>query len=420
MYTKDFFKFFRQFLFLAILSIQSVALATPVAMDETSKVSTLKELFEVSWMRQPEAHSLAARRQAVQSLAESAEAIFPQAPNLEVTNRTATSSGAENGGNELEVSVAMPIWLPGQRAATVKLSESQKSAMTSRTTAAQLKLAENVRDTWWNWRRAEIAVSLASAQLNNAKQIVVDVAKRNRAGDLAKSDLHQANSAMLVAESALAQAKAAEASAYQQIIALTGGLAPRKIEISDDSEQLPEINKSEVHPYIKDLENRVTVALNSAALQSSQNRANPEVTVGASKDTGSFNLVGNQTILLKLKIPFGDGPRYDYKVAAANAEAIELQAQLKIERSRVIAQQNAAVARVDAANVQFKTAKKRALLASETRGFFYKSFRLGETDLPSLLRVEAEFVEANRQKELSKIELAAAISSLRQATGLLP
>jgi cobalt-zinc-cadmium efflux system outer membrane protein len=59
-------------------------------------------------------------------------------------------------------------------------------------------------------------------------------------------------------------------------------------------------------------------------------------------------------------------------------------------------------------------------LALESRGFFDKSFRLGETDLPTRLRIESEAADAERQAARARIELAAAISAWRQALGLLP
>lgn len=49
-----------------------------------------------------------------------------------------------------------------------------------------------------------------------------------------------------------------------------------------------------------------------------------------------------------------------------------------------------------------------------------KSFRMGETDLPTLLRIEREAIDAERQAARVRIDLAAAISSLRQTLGLLP
>ena len=74
----------------------------------------------------------------------------------------------------------------------------------------------------------------------------------------------------------------------------------------------------------------------------------------------------------------------------------------------------------ESARAQMTAAEKRARLAQESRGFFEKSFRLGETDLPTRLRIELEATDAKRQAALARLDQAAAISSLRQALGLLP
>jgi cobalt-zinc-cadmium efflux system outer membrane protein len=107
-------------------------------------------------------------------------------------------------------------------------------------------------------------------------------------------------------------------------------------------------------------------------------------------------------------------------VAAARAEALEAQAQLALDRARLQSDREAALAHVQAARAQLAASERRAALARETRGFFEKSFRLGETDLPTRLRIEAEATEAERQAARNRIELAAAISAWRQALGLLP
>ncbi len=75
---------------------------------------------------------------------------------------------------------------------------------------------------------------------------------------------------------------------------------------------------------------------------------------------------------------------------------------------------------VEAAQARQAATDKRARLARESRAFFEKSFRLGETDLPTRLRIEGEATEAERQAARSRIELAAAISAWRQTLGLLP
>ena len=121
-----------------------------------------------------------------------------------------------------------------------------------------------------------------------------------------------------------------------------------------------------------------------------------------------------------VRIPFGSESRNRAKVGLARAEALEAEEQLRLERERLLADLEAADARVQAARKQFAAAEKRARLAGESRGFFEKSFRMGETDLPTRLRIELEAVEAEKQASRARIDLAAAISALRQALGLLP
>ena len=67
-----------------------------------------------------------------------------------------------------------------------------------------------------------------------------------------------------------------------------------------------------------------------------------------------------------------------------------------------------------------QAATRRAELARETRGFFDKSFRLGESDLPTRLRVELDAAEAERQSARARLAVQQAVSALRQALGQLP
>ena len=174
------------------------------------------------------------------------------------------------------------------------------------------------------------------------------------------------------------------------------------------------------HADLQALQDRAAVAEGALALAATQSRASPALTLAANRERGSRGEAFQQTFALGLRIPFGAGPRHDARVASARADAVELQAQLALERARIAADQAAARARSDAARAQVVAADRRAQLALEARGFFDKSFRLGETDLPSRLRIEAEAADAQRQAARARIELAAAMSAWRQALGLLP
>jgi cobalt-zinc-cadmium efflux system outer membrane protein len=381
--------------------------------------ASLKEVFETAWQRQPEARALQARRDAAQAQAKAAGLLSPEAPSLELSQRSDLTTG-NNGAREAEVGMAVPLWLPGQRTASADLAQAEISFVERRLLASQLRLASSVRDAWWSWQRARVDAEQGREQLANARRLAADVARRTQAGDLARSDQHQAEGAVAAAEALAAQAQAASAVALAQLAALSGGLVAPESTNNAAGEPSPAPVPSARHPLIAELEDRIAVAERTAGLIRTQKRYNPELTVATTRGRGAFGERYGQTVLIGIRVPLGAGPRYDARIATAQAEAIEVQSHLILERDRIQADQRGAASRAEAARIQLDAAQRRAKLARESRGFFDKSFRLGESDLPTRLRIEAEAVEAERQEARSRIDLAATISAWRQSLGLLP
>jgi cobalt-zinc-cadmium efflux system outer membrane protein len=381
--------------------------------------ASLKEVFETAWQRQPEARALQARRDAAQAQAKAAGLLSPEAPSLELSQRSDLTTG-NNGAREAEVGMAVPLWLPGQRTASADLAQAEISFVERRLLASQLRLASSVRDAWWSWQRARVDAEQGREQLANARRLAADVAWRAQAGDLARSDQHQAEGAVAAAEALAAQAQAASAVALAQLAALSGGLVAPESTNNAAGEPSPAPVPSARHPLIAELEDRIAVAERTAGLIRTQKRYNPELTVATTRGRGAFGERYGQTVLIGIRVPLGAGPRYDARIATAQAEAIEVQSHLILERDRIQADQRGAASRAEAARIQLDAAQRRAKLARESRGFFDKSFRLGESDLPTRLRIEAEAVEAERQEARSRIDLAATISAWRQSLGLLP
>ena len=399
--------------------------APPVAVSAASPLS-LRQAFEAAWARQPEAMGLQARRDAARAQQRAAKAWTPEPAALELSNKT-DRLGSNQGAREFEVGVAVPLWLPGERSSSAALADAEGAATESRATAAQLRVAATVREAWWQWQRARIEVGTARDQLENARLIAADVARRTMAGDLARADQHQADGAVAGAEASMAQAETGLAAARQHLRALAG-VAPASsgaamTELGNVlAEPAPDAAAAELesHAALQELKDRAAVAQRSVELTATQSRANPELTLATTRDRGARGDASQQTITLGIRIPFGAGPRSDARSANARAETMEIQAQLALERERLTAEREAARVRVESSRTQLMAAERRAQLARESRGFFDKSFRLGETDLPTRLRIEAEAAEAERQAARTRIELAAAISAWRQALGLLP
>lgn len=391
------------------------------SMEAAASPLNLRQVFDAAWARQPEALALQTRRDAARAQQSAAKAWSPEPAALELSNKT-DRLGNNQGAREIAIGVAVPLWLPGERGRSAALAEAQGAAIESRATAAQLRVAAAVRDAWWHWQRARIEVETARDQLDNTRRIAADVARRVKAGDLARADQHQADGAVASAEANVAQAEAGLAAAQQQLRALAGA-APAS---SGPADTLAEPDPGavaidlEAHPALQELKDRATVAERTVALTATQSRANPELMLATTRDRGARDEAWQQTITLAIRIPFGAGPRFDARSANARAEATEVQAQLALERERLSAEREAARVRVEASRAQLAAAERRAQLARESRSFFDKSFRLGETDLPTRLRIEAEAAEADRQAARARIELSAAISAWRQALGLLP
>lgn len=407
----------------AQIAAPSSSSQSPVA----SAPLALKEAFEAAWARQPEAQSLAARRDAATAQRDAAGSWIAEPMALELSTEGDQLNDNE-GSREHMVGLSVPLWLPGERSRMGAVADAEAQVMASRVSAAQLRTAAEVREAYWGWQRARVELALADERRDKARQLAADVARRVRSGELAQADQHQAEGAAALAEIEQAAAASALARAAQQLWALTG-VRPASTSATalaaPGGEPLPGTADDPsaleaAHPALTALRDQAAVARSSAELAQVQTRANPELTLSTTRERSQSGEPYDQTIALGVRIPFGSGSRNRAKQATAEAEAIEADVQLRLERERVLAELDAARLRLEAAGRQAKAAEQRARLAEESRGFFDKSFRLGETDLPTRLRIELEATDARRQAALARLEQAAATSALRQALGLLP
>jgi cobalt-zinc-cadmium efflux system outer membrane protein len=408
------------------------ALATLVALSSggaraqatAASTLTLKQAFEAAWERQPEAASQAARREAAEAARRAASSWSAEPAALEVATKT-DRLNSNAGSREYEVAVAVPLWLPGERGRTGELAEAERAALEAGLQAARLRVAAAVREAWWAVQRARLEESLARDRLANAQQLAADVAKRVRAGDLARSDQFQADSAVAQAEATLAEAAAVRQTATLALRGVVGAQPVAGEPGVAQPEAMPDVpagprELDARHPEMAALSARAAVSRKAAELAAVQKRANPELMVGTTRERGSFGDAYQQSITVGIRIPFGAGSRGESKAASARADALEAQGQLTLDQARLFNDIEAAQARVASSRAQLEATEKHARLAKEVRGFFEKSFRLGESDLPTRLRVELEALEADRQAARVRIDAAAAVSALRQALGLLP
>jgi cobalt-zinc-cadmium efflux system outer membrane protein len=377
--------------------------------------TALARVFAEAWQRQPAAAALGERERAVAAQRAAAGAWTAAPPSLEVGTRS-DRFNRNNGARENEIGLVLPLWLPGERSGSQALADAEADAVAGRSEALRLRLAQILRETWWSWQSARNEVALAGERVAAATRLRDDVARRFAAGDLSRADLNQAAGALAQGLALQAEAQSAELGLRHRLESLSGRPV---VDVDVEAEPEPSAAPDD-HPALRQLAAQGEVARRQVDLARAQGRANPELMLSTRSDRAAHGEPNEQTWALALRIPFAAGPRQDARVATANAEAIEAGVELERERERLTREAAAVRLQVAAARQQLAAAEQRAGLARENRGFYDKSFRLGESDLPTRLRVDSEAFEAERALGRARIALAMGISQLRQSLGLLP
>lgn len=386
----------------------------------TTSVMTLRQAFEQAWSQQPEGAAAATRRDAAAARKAAAQRWTVDAPSLEASARTDRFT-RNAGSREVEAGVSLPLWLPGERNRSQAVADAELATVDSRVAAAQWRVAGQVREAWWTLQLARLDASLAELRRASTEALAVDVARRTAAGELSRADQHQADAAAAAAQAewSLAQAAIAQAQAtLQGWGALPAVGDPVAGERAPD---LPVHNETAPnHPALAELSDRVKLAQQQRGLTTVQRRANPELTLLTTRERSGAGERYGQTVTFGLRLPLGQSSESGVRAALAQADLIEAEQLLVVERQRITADIAAQAARLTAARAAQDATARRAALARDTKAFYDKSFRLGQTDLPTRLRVELDAFEAERQNARARIAVDQAISSLRQALGLLP
>jgi outer membrane protein, heavy metal efflux system len=405
----------------ALVAACCAAQAQPGGDAAAPAPSPLREALAAAWARHAEARSAPLRREAALAQRRVAQAWTPEPAALEASTRTDRFT-RNRGARELEIGVAVPLWLPGERSRAMAVADSELAALDSHAAAAQWRLAGAVREAWWALQLARQDVASAQARAAAAQALAADALRRVQAGELARADHNQAEAAVASAAVDVAVAQGHEAAAVQAWRALVGpALPPPGAAVAEaEAEPAASDTAAPAHPALRVWADKAETLRRALALGQVQQRGNPELTLLTTRDRGGVGEPYGQTVTLGVRVPLGSDDRSRAKVAVAAAELAEAEAALAAEQAQLQAQVDAARSRVATSRLALAASVRRAELTRQTQGFIDKSYRAGETDLPSRLRVQAEAAEAARQADRARLELQRAVSAWRQALGLLP
>ena len=204
----------------------------------------LKSLYEIAWERQPESKSYQFRVDAALAKQKIASSFLASPASIEIAQKT-DRANSNQGASETIAGLGIPLWLWGERANSIGLADAEYKRLLSQYLLIQLKVAAEVRDAYWSYKRSSVELDLANGRFQNAKALSFDVEKRFRAGDLSRADLHQANGALANAEASLAEAQANFINAEQKVRSLLGvGMVEKSIKtglLNQLAEPIPKV-----------------------------------------------------------------------------------------------------------------------------------------------------------------------------------
>jgi cobalt-zinc-cadmium efflux system outer membrane protein len=398
---------------LALGAALNAAQAQAPAAAEGTRIS-LKAAVDAAWQRSVSAREAGAQQRGAEAARSAADSLWARSPALELGRRE--GRGLASGQTENEVGLAWPLWLPGQRSARQAAAEGQTQLAQEQTRALQLRLAGELREQAWGLRLLQAEQDQAQAQQQTLQELADDVARRVRAGDLARADAMAARAELLAALALGSEAaqRLAEGRARWQV--LTGqALEPDPTEAEAPANAMLD----EAHPELALAVRRVAWSRSQLEVVQNSQREAPELTVGYRQEQSPGSTSQN-SLGVKLRLPFGTQDRYLPLEAAARGELeVAETTELRLREQLGAALESARLA-LRNAETRRETERERAALLQERAGLLRRAFAAGELALPELLRALSTANQAQAAWARQEAALGLARARYQQALGWLP
>lgn len=382
---------------------------------QVSAQLTLHDLVEKTIVRYPDSALLVAKRIEIEAKNKRANGILPAAPAISLLNRNDAVT-SNRGEREWETDLELPIWLPGQRAAREALARDSALGLADAHATLNLMVAGMVRDMLWDIAMMTHQASLAKSRHQTALALLNDVEKRVNAGDLPKTDIMLAQNEAFQAETYLLRAEAEVKHAQYRYQLLTGlNVLPEHYVEKQANAML-----SDNHPALRDASKKILVADDERSLVKVERRENPTVSLNARSQRGPFDNQANESLGLKLRIPFETEAHSAPLVANAEMNYAKNQAEAQHLRYTLEAAFHEAEHNLEVTTAELAITTKQHANAQESLRLAKKAFALGETDLVNLLRVQASAYEAERAMKQRQIQLQWDTAHYNQAAGEMP
>lgn len=405
-----------------LLATVSIAWAEPVQSDTDhldlltiNPNLQLHDVLDITFARNPAQARLQSLESVVSARKLVANALLPASPALIVAHQNDALASGRNE-REWQAELELPVWQLNQRSNRLKVADATRTNVSATGASLKLQVAGLLRDALWDIAFNDNNLSLATNRLELARELERDVDARFNAGEMAKTDVMLAQQETLRVQKEQLRAEAEVMHARHRYYLLTG-----LHELPGSYTEL----QSAVQDYSQSsiwlaAEAKLGLAETERNLVQIESRENLHLSLNMRRARGAFDNLSNESVGLKVRIPFGEDARSAPMRAAAQLGVGDAVTELNTLRYALETLIHEAEHNLTVSRAELVIANRRFDIAQESARLAQKAFKLGEIDLVSLLRVQSQTYEAERAFSTRKIQLQWDIARYNQVVGVLP
>jgi len=372
-------------------------------------------LFNAAWERSVALQTAEGRRQEAAASRVQADSLIAGPPSLGLLHRDDRWTD-RRGMRESEVTIGVPIWMPGQRSARGDLADAQAAEAEASAGLARLYVAAEMRERVWQLAAAEGERDVLRRRVDVSSSLRDDVQRRVKAGDLARTDLLLAQQDHLATQTLLAEGEARLVDARARLLQSTGLSAlPLRYD-----EPVAQAGAPSAHPRLEAAQRIVMRNERQLGYLQKSRRDPPEVGLSYRADRAGAGLPNDQTIGVFVRIPFATDARNLPRETAAQTELMTARAELERAERVIRSDIDAATTALSLAEQQLALTEQRSATLSERAALLRKTFNLGEIGLPEVLRAQNQALESEADLVRQRARRGLAVATLNQALGVLP
>lgn len=379
-----------------------------------AQATSLTSAFEAACDRTPEIQMLAARRAEVGARTSAAGALLPGGPWATVTHRSDALTH-DRGTREYDAEFTVPVWLRGERGASLTAALSGRERLEAEIAAKRLEVAKRLRDAYWMVAEAREKVAIAERRRATAATLSDDIRKQGQSGQSELMEIKLASADVRDAEAALAGRRTELKQAVIAFGVLSGVQPPAAFHERDSGKAEPN-----EHPRVVLRRRAAEKAAADRELVNVQDRDRPEfgAFVSNARDTSAEPNV--TSLGVRLKVPFAYDAINEPKRAAAAAEVVGAREEAALAEREVAGDVAQSRARLEGARQQLTALDARYADLSSVVQISQQGQRSGQIALAELIRARLQLYEADLSRAVGRVAVERARSDLNQALGLEP